>query len=325
MRKNRKTLLAVVIAVCAISSLCGCSKEVPQANNSSLPVSETTTTVHSDIVIPTPETTVSTTTVPPVIGTAVTTELIEPPATTTKAPVPETEQTTTLPETEAPVPETTTTVIATTIPQTEASVTTSVTTIATTPTLQTTPPQTEAPSDVEKVSCKVYLAKDGVTRIYNDVDCKQTNSFCEIKGAYYDAVEYYKDKSVYKIIIREKEYYIKSSDVTLTDPVEAMYHYPFDLEAIRQRIIDEAVNDYGLILNEQIKKDESSWFPPRVMTRNTEAYILRQRISEMVATNFEGGYMKAGDHFNVYIEYVPKEEMTDNKDGTDGYAIFFLR
>ena len=107
--------------------------------------------------------------------------------------------------------------------------------------------------------------------------------------------------------------------------MEAMYHYPFDLEAIRQRIIDEAVNDYGLILNEQIKKDESSWFPPRVMTRNTEAYILRQRISEMVATNFEGGYMKAGDHFNVYIEYVPKEEMTDNKDGTDGYAIFFLR
>ena len=208
MRKSRKTLLTVVIAVCAISSLCGCSKEVPQANNSSLPVSETTTTVHSDVVIPTPETTVSTTTVSPVIGTAVTTELTEPPATTTKAPVPETEQTTTLPETEAPAPKTTTTVITTTIPQTEASVTTSVTTVATTPTPQTTPPQTEALSDVEKVSYRVYLAKDGVTRIYNDVDCKQTDSFCEIKGAYYDAVEYYKDKSVYKITIREKEYYI---------------------------------------------------------------------------------------------------------------------
>ena len=38
---------------------------------------------------------------------------------------------------------------------------------------------------------------------------------------------------------------------------KSIYEYPFDLEAIRQVIIDDAVNNYGLVLNEKMKKDES--------------------------------------------------------------------
>lgn len=106
---------------------------------------------------------------------------------------------------------------------------------------------------------------------------------------------------------------------------KSIYEYPFDLEAIRQVIIDDAVNNYGLVLNEKMKKDESPWFAPLVIWKDVNPNVIRMRVSEEAESSYTGGYMQKGDHFNVYIETVPNLKTDENGNSVEGYAIYFLR
>ena len=106
---------------------------------------------------------------------------------------------------------------------------------------------------------------------------------------------------------------------------KSIYEYPFDLEAIRQVIIDDAVNNYGLILAEDIIKDESSWFAPLVIWKDVNPNVIRMRVSEEAESSYTGGYMKPGYYFNVYIETIPDLKKDENGNSIEGYAIYFLR
>ena len=210
--------------------------------------------------------------------------------------------------------------------------------VFTTTTVQTTTPkpQTEAPasSAVEQVDYKIYT-KNAMTWHYHDVDCTEEAGYYDCVGTAYDAVEYHKDKGVYKIVTGTgRERYIKSSDVTLTDPVEAMYHYPFDFDAIKQYIVDDAVNNYGLVYNPNYEFEGSTWFPPTQVSPNTPAWILKRNIEGNEYVNGKAaasaiGHMKPGDTFNVYIETVDideiNEDRTDKLDYDKGWLIYFLR
>ena len=106
---------------------------------------------------------------------------------------------------------------------------------------------------------------------------------------------------------------------------KSIYEYPFDLETIRQVIIDDAISNYGLVLAEDIIKDESSWFPPLVIWKGVNPNVVRMRVSEEAESSYTGGNMKKGDYFNVYIETIPDLKKDENGNSIEGYAIFFLR
>ena len=165
-------------------------------------------------------------------------------------------------------------------------------------------------------------SNDIYTKIYPDEECKIAVAGYLV-GTKLTVVETLADKGLYKL---DDGRYVKISDTTKTDPVEKMYYYPFDLEAIKQRIIDHAVNDYGLVYKDDPEwvPEGSSWFPPLVIDKQLSPNVIKSHVESYAACNIEG-CMKKGDHFKIYIRYIPIEEMTDSGDQTDGYAIYFLR
>ncbi len=106
---------------------------------------------------------------------------------------------------------------------------------------------------------------------------------------------------------------------------KSIYEYPFDLEAIRQVIINDAVNNYGLILAEDIIKDESSWNAPGVISKDIPEKVIKRNVESCAGANFKVAQMKKGDYFNVYIETIPDLKKDENGNSIEGYAIFFLR
>ena len=106
---------------------------------------------------------------------------------------------------------------------------------------------------------------------------------------------------------------------------KSIYEYPFDLEAIRQVIIDDAVNNYGLILAEDIIKDESSWNAPGVISKDIPEKVIKRNVESCAGADFKVAQMKKGDYFNVYIETIPDLKKDENGNSIEGYAIFFLR
>ena len=87
----------------------------------------------------------------------------------------------------------------------------------------------------------------------------------------------------------------------------------------------DAISNYGLVLAEDIIKDESSWFPPLVIWKGVNPNVVRMRVSEQAESSYTGGNMKKGDYFNVYIETIPDLKKDENGNSIEGYAIFFLR
>lgn len=106
---------------------------------------------------------------------------------------------------------------------------------------------------------------------------------------------------------------------------KSIYEYPFDLEAIRQVIIDDAVNNYGLVYGEKIVKDESSWSAPTVISKDMNTKIIERNVKGIAGADFKWSQMKKGDYFNVYIETIPDLKKDENGNSIEGYAIFFLR
>lgn len=278
-----------------------------------------------------PETAV-TTTAPAVTGTVMD-RIDEPKAETTTAQT--TTAVTTKPQ-ETKSAETTTT--------TTKAVTTAKPKLATTTTAATTKPAPEwtetKASGTKYVNTDCYSRKKAVlgaetVKLYsvNDkvtVTAKTNTGYYKLSDGSFIHGDYLSDsKIVIQTTTTTKKAETPKPSQTTTKKQESkpksIYEYPFDLKAIRQVIIDDAISNYGLVLAEDIIKDESSWFPPLVIWKGVNPNVVRMRVSEQAESSYTGGNMKKGDYFNVYIETIPDLKKDENGNSIEGYAIFFLR
>lgn len=278
-----------------------------------------------------PETAV-TTTAPAVTGTVMD-RIDEPKAETTTAQT--TTAVTTKPQ-ETKSAETTTT--------TTKAVTTAKPKPATTTTAATTKPAPEwtetKASGTKYVNTDCYSRKKAVlgaetVKLYNvndkvTVTAKTDTGYFKLSDGSFIHGDYLSDNKVAQTTITttKKAEAPKPSQTTTKkqeSKPKSIYEYPFDLEAIRQVIIDDAISNYGLVLAEDIIKDESSWFPPLVIWKGVNPNVVRMRVSEQAESSYTGGNMKKGDYFNVYIETIPDLKKDENGNSIEGYAIFFLR
>ena len=171
---------------------------------------------------------------------------------------------------------------------------------------------------------KLYSVNDKVT-----VTAKTDTGYFKLSDGSFIHGDYLSDNKVAQTTTTTKKAETPKPSQTTTKKQESkpksIYEYPFDLEAIRQVIIDDAVNNYGLILAEDIIKDESSWFAPLVIWKDVNPNVIRMRVSEEAESSYTGGYMKPGYYFNVYIETIPDLKKDENGNSIEGYAIYFLR
>ena len=280
-----------------------------------------------------PETAV-TTTAPAVTGTVID-RIDEPKAETTTA------QTTAI------------TVVTTTKPQKTKSAETTTTTTkavttakpkpATTTTAATTKPAPEwtetKASGTKYVNTDCYSRKKAVlgaetVKLYsvNDkvtVTAKTDTGYFKLSDGSFIHGDYLSDNKVAQTTTTTKKAETPKPSQTTTKKQESkpksIYEYPFDLEAIRQVIIDDAVNNYGLILAEDIIKDESSWNAPGVISKDIPEKVIKRNVESCAGADFKVAQMKKGDYFNVYIETIPDLKKDENGNSIEGYAIYFLR
>ena len=305
-RKRTHTILATITLISVILTS-ACTAGNANSTTSSVPETAVTGTVMDRIDEPKAETTTAQTT------TAVTTK----PQETKSA---ETTTTTTKAVTTAKPKPATTTTAATTKPapewtETKASGTKYVNTDCYS--------RKKAVLGAETV--KLYNVNDKVT-----VTAKTDTGYFKLSDGSFIHGDYLSDNKVAQTTITttKKAEAPKPSQTTTKkqeSKPKSIYEYPFDLETIRQVIIDDAISNYGLVLAEDIIKDESSWFPPLVIWKGVNPNVVRMRVSEQAESSYTGGNMKKGDYFNVYIETIPDLKKDENGNSIEGYAIFFLR
>ena len=280
-----------------------------------------------------PETAV-TTTAPAVTGTVMD-RIDEPKAETTTAQT--TTAVTTKPQ-ETKSAETTTT--------TTKAVTTAKPKPATTTTAATTKPAPEwtetKASSTKYVNTDCYSRKKAVlgaetVKLYsvNDkvtVTAKTDTGYFKLSDGSFIHSDYLSDSKVAQTAApaTKKAETSKPADITTKkqeSKPKSIYEYPFDLEAIKKVIVDDAVNNYGLINDDDPSwvPEGSTWFPPLVIWKGVNPNVIRMRVSEQAESSYTGGYMKKGDYFKVYIETIPDLKKDENGNTIEGYAIYFLR
>ena len=172
---------------------------------------------------------------------------------------------------------------------------------------------------------KLYSVNDKVT-----VTAKTNTGYYKLSDGSFIHGDYLSDsKIVIQTTTTTKKAEAPKPSQTTTKKQESkpksIYEYPFDLEAIRQVIINDAVNNYGLILAEDIIKDESSWNAPGVISKDIPEKVIKRNVESCAGANFKVAQMKKGDYFNVYIETISDLKKDENGNSIEGYAIFFLR
>ena len=246
---------------------------------------------------------------------------------------------------------TTATTSATTKPQetkkAETTTTTATTTVkpkpATTTTAATTKPAPEwiesKASGTKYVNTDCYSRKKAVlgaetVKLYsvNDkvtVTAKTDTGYFKLSDGSFIHSDYLSDSKVAQTTTTTKKAETPKPSQTTTKKQESkpksIYEYPFDLEAIRQVIIDDAINNYGLVLAEDSTPDDSSWSAPTVISKDMNTNIIKRNVNEIAEANFIWCQMKKGDYFNVYIETIPDLKKDENGNSIEGYAIYFLR
>lgn len=290
-----------------------------------------------------PETAV-TTTAPAVTGTVID-KLDEPKAETTTA------QTTAVTTVQ-------TTTVATTKPQetkkaeTTAAATAAVTTAKPKPTTTaaTTKPAPEwtetKASGTKYVNTDCYSRKKAVlgaetVKLYNmndkvTVTAKTDTGYYKLDTGAYIHSDYLSDSKVAQTTTTTttaKKAETKKPAQTTTKKQESkpksIYEYPFDLDAIKKVIVDDAVNNYGLINDDDPNwvPEGSSWFAPLVISYDLHTNIIKRDVGDMARYNFTRGYMKKGDYFKIYIRDISEDTDIRDENGklTKAYAIYFLR
>lgn len=283
-----------------------------------------------------PETAV-TTTAPAVTGTVMD-RIDEPKAETTTAQTTAITAVTTTKPQETKSAETTTT--------TTKAVTTAKPKPATTTTAATTKPAPEwtetKASGTKYVNTDCYSRKKAIlgadtVKLYsvNDkvtVTAKTDTGYYKLDTGAYIHSDYLSDsKIVIQTTTTTKKAEAPKPSQTTTKKQESkpksIYEYPFDLEAIKKVIVDDAVNNYGLINDDDPNwvPEGSSWNAPLVIWKGINPNVIRMRVSEEAGANFKVAQMKKGDYFKVYIETIPDLKKDENGNTIEGYAIYFLR
>ena len=281
-----------------------------------------------------PETAV-TTTAPAVTGTVMD-RIDEPKAETTTAQTTAITAVTTTKPQETKKAETTTT--------TTKAVTTAKPKPATTTTAATTKPAPEwtetKASGTKYVNTDCYSRKKAVlgaetVKLYNvndkvTVTAKTDTGYFKLSDGSFIHGDYLSDsKIVIQTTTTTKKAEAPKPSQTTTKKQESkpksIYEYPFDLEAIRQVIIDDAINNYGLVLAEDSTPDDSSWNAPGVISKDIPEKVIKRNVESCAGADFKVAQMKKGDYFNVYIETIPDLKKDENGNSIEGYAIYFLR
>lgn len=300
-----------------------------------------------------PETAITTTTAPAVTGTVMD-RIDEPKAETTTVQTTATTAVTTTKPQETKVTETTV-VTTTAMPQetktaemTVAQTTTAATTPATTTTAATTKPAPEwiesKASGTKYVNTDCYSRKKAVlgaetVKLYsvNDevtVTAKTNTGYYKLDTGAYIHSDYLSDSKVAQTTATtttKKVETTKPADTTTKkqeSKPKSIYEYPFDLEAIKQVIVDDAVNNYGLknLEDPTWTPEGSTWFTPLVISYDLHPNVIKRDIESFAKDNIKG-FMKKGDYFKVYIQDISEDLDVRDENGklTKAYAIYFLR
>ena len=285
-----------------------------------------------------PETAV-TTTAPAVTGTVM--DRIDEPkaeATTAVTTAQTTAVTTTKPqETKSAETTTTTTKTVTTAKPKPATTTTAATT-------KPTPEWTESKASGTKyVNTDCYSRKKAVlgadtVKLYsvNDkvtITAKTDTGYFKLSDGSFIHGDYLSDsKIVIQATTTAKKAETPKPAQTTTKKQESkpksIYEYPFNLDAIKKVIVDDAVNNYGLV-NYDVPEwtpEGSTWFAPLVISYDLHTNIIKRDVGEMAKYNFTRGYMKKGDYFKIYIQDISEDMDIRDENGklTKAYAIYFL-
>ncbi len=264
-----------------------------------------------------PETAV-TTTAPAVTGTVMD-RIDEPKAETTTA------QTTATTAVTATKPQETKKA-ETTAAQTTTAVTTAKPKPATTTTATTTKPAPEwtesKASGTKYVNTDCYSRKKAVlgaetVKLYsvNDkvtVIAKTDTGYFKLSDGSFIHGDYLSDSKVTQPVASatKKEETAKPATTTTKkqeNKPKSIYEYPFDLEAIKQVIVNDAVNNYGLINDDDPNwtPEGSSWSAPTVISKDMNTKIIERNVKGIAGADFKWSQMKKGDYFKVYIETIP--------------------
>lgn len=249
---------------------------------------------------------------------------------------------------------TATTAVTTTKPQETKSVETTTTTTKavttakpeTTTTVATTKPAPEWTE--EKVSATKYVNTDCYSRkkavlgadtvkIYNvndkvTVTAKTNTGYYKLSDGSFIHSDYLSDNKVAQTTTTTKKAETPKPSQTTTKKQESkpksIYEYPFDLEAIKQVIVNDAVNNYGLknLEDPTWTPEGSTWFTPLVISYDLHPNVIKRDIESFAKDNIKG-FMKKGDYFKVYIQDISEDLDVRDENGklTKAYAIYFLR
>ncbi len=283
-----------------------------------------------------PETAVTTTTAPAVTGTVMD-RIDEPKAETTTAQTTAITAVTTTKPQETKKVETTAAATAVTTAKPKPVTTT---TVATT---KPTPEWTESKASGTKyVNTDCYSRKKAVlgadtVKLYsvNDkvtVTAKTNTGYYKLSDGSFIHGDYLSDNKVAQTATtttKKAETHKPSQTTTKKQESKpkSIYEYPFDLEAIKQVIVNDAVNNYGLINDDDPNwtPEGSSWSAPTVISKDMNTNIIKRNVNEIAEANFIWCQMKKGDYFKVYIETIPDLKKDENGNSIEGYAIYFLR
>lgn len=323
-RKRTHTILATITLISVIlTSACSAGSANSSATSSA------------------PETAVTTTTAPAVTGTVMD-RIDEPKAEATTAQTAATTATTsatTKPQ-ETKNAETTTT--------TTKAVTTAKPKPATTTTAATTKPALEwiesKASGTKYVNTDCYSRKKAVlgaetVKLYsvNDkvtVTAKTNTGYYKLSDGSFIHGDYLSDNKVAQTATATTKKAETPKPATTTTKKQeskpkSIYEYPFDLEAIKKVIVDDAVNNYGLI-----NDDDPSWVPegstwnvPLVISYDMHPNVIKRNVEDEAGANFRVAQMKKGDYFKIYIRDISEDMDIRDENGklTKAYAIYFLR
>lgn len=286
-----------------------------------------------------PETAVTTTTAPAVTGTVMD-RIDEPKAETTTAQTTAITAVTTTKPQETKSAETTTT--------TTKAVTTAKTKPATTTTAAITKPAPEwtetKTSGTKYVNTDCYSRRKAVlgaetVKLYsvNDkvtVTAKTDTGYFKLSDGSFIHSDYLSDSKAAQTTTTttKKAETPKPADTTTkkqeSEP-KSIYEYPFDLEAIKKVIVDDAVNNYGLINDDDPNwtPEGSSWNAPLVISYDMHPNVIKRNVEEGAGANFRVAQMKKGDYFKIYIRDISEDMDIRDENGklTKAYAIYFLR
>lgn len=175
---------------------------------------------------------------------------------------------------------------------------------------------------------KLYSVNDKVTVI-----AKTDTGYFKLSDDSFIHGDYLSDNKVAQTTTTAKKAETPKPATTTTKKQESkpksIYEYPFDLEAIKKVIVDDAVNNYGLINDDDPNwtPEGSSWNAPLVISYDLHPNVIKRNVTEEAGANFRVAQMKKGDYFKVYIQDISEDLDVRDENGklTKAYAIYFLR